>query len=309
MKKWKKSNLFALTLAAMLPFSRVDASNDDALMIDKYKQEDMDLHNSRCINDLGSFVLQGITCYDDYEFISAYDSKNESHSVVYVIKNNILIGNASLYNNAHVGGITVDPNHDIVWITDKGGTISGYNLEDITLLKKDIEPKYKKINVGYDLINYRGNKAVAYITYYNNRLYLGNYSNSDCYLKSYGLNRDGSINLDNVDKCDFINYVQGITFMERDNNTYLFVSSSNGIVNKSKLTIFKYNKNIKDYRTSNYVLCDLPPMLEQISFNQVGELLTVFESNAKKYKSPLNNIDDIYYINVDEIIKKHKKQL
>lgn len=223
-----------------------------------------------------NYVPQGICTIKDLILVTMYDSTHELNSKVCIIKDGKIIHTTLLDNKAHVGGICYDNIHDNIWITDKSGTISCYEYKDIKN-KSEVSAKYKKVKIP-GLINISGYKAVSYITYFNNRLYMGNYNTgANCKLYSYELNKDGSINLDSIRKNKSYSFTQGIAFIKLNSNTLAFISSSYGI-NKSMLRIIDFKTNKVLYKVK------MPPMLEQITFDDNKNLLALFESNAKIYR-------------------------
>lgn len=243
---------------------------------------------------LNTFVLQGICLIDDYVFITAYDDKREQNSKIMIFKDKKLEHETNLNTKSHVGGICFDNIHNIIWITDSRGTISGYEYEDI--IKNDkAYPKYKKIKVINEHINIYGNNATAFITYFNNKLYVGNYHKRKySAIIEYNIQDNGLIDLDSYRVIKGLDFVQGIFFYEDGDNTYLLASSS-FILKKSLIKIFNYNDKITDLSKEVAIASyKMGPMLEQIAIDKNKILYAVFESNAlkfKKYRLKNNDIE------------------
>lgn len=256
------------------------------------------------LKDLGDFVLQGICEVGDYFFISAYDSSNKKdNSIIYILnKNYELIRKTTLYNNSHVGGLCYDMEHDLFWITDKKGTVSGYRYEDI-FNNSCVVPKYKSIDVGSkDLLNHKDMPSVAYICYFDKRLFLGNFSNNgNGLLKEFKLKEDGNIDLSTEKKSLFLDNVQGLYLYMKNEDIYLLVSTSFGRYKKSVLKILKY-KDIDNYRDEDIVNIEMPSMMEQIIVSKDNKLMSLYESNSKKYKNIFNRHGDICIIDMEKII-------
>ena len=256
------------------------------------------------IKDLGDFILQGIWEVGDYLFISAYDSsEKKENSIIYIVnKNYEVIKKTSLDNNSHVGGICYDKEHDIFWITDKKGTISGYCYDDI--FNKDVvRPKYKKVDVGScDLLNYKNSPSVAYICYFDKRLFLGNYSKTNNgILKEFRIKDDGSIDLSSEKKYLFFDNVQGLYLYKKEDEIYLLVSTSFGRYKKSILKVLKY-EDCNSYLDKSFINIDMPPMMEQIIVSKDNKLISLYESNGKKYKTFFNKNEDVCIVDIDKII-------
>lgn len=243
------------------------------------------------IND--NYVPQGICAINDYILVTMYDSTHELNSKVCLIKDGEIIHTTILDNKAHVGGICYDDIHDNIWITDRSGTISCYEYQSI-LSSNEALAKYKKVKIP-GLINISGYNAVGYITYFNNRLYMGNYNiGKSSKLFSYELNKDGSINIESKTETSSFAFVQGITLKEFDSGVLAFISSSYGI-NKSTIRIVDLETNKVLYKVK------MPPMLEQITFNNDGSLLALFESNAKLYRRYHFKTNDIISYRIDKL--------
>lgn len=237
------------------------------------------------IENLGDYVIQGVTSAKTYVLITAYTDTGENSKIFVFDENYNLLKETFIYNNAHVGGITYDKDHDFIWITDKQGKISAYKLDDI-INNSTVEPVYKKVDVSLNLINIFGNLGAAFVTYYKNRIYVGNYNiESKSIIKSYEVCSDGNINLASERIIKSTNAVQGISFIENNGETYMAISSSFGKDIFSVLRIIKFDEYTEDIHNVNAFRDIMPHMLEQISFKENGLLLTVYEANAKKYKT------------------------
>lgn len=266
------------------------------------KEDRSSLLSSFNIPNMEDFIIQGISNIKGNLFITAYAGNKDKDSKLFIFSDNKLLKNINLYNNSHVGGITYDDKHNIVWITDKAGALSGYNLDKLLLGK--VEPLYKKVYVGDGLLNVYGFNACAYVSYYNNKLYVGNYNTKNkSVLKEYSLLDDGNIDVDNYRVINFTDTVQGIAFYEYENTTYLLVSSSVGRYSKSKLSIFNYDSN--SYRDNELKCIYLPPMMENITILD-NKLVCAFECNAYKYRGNKHTCDDVLILNLLDIIKTVK---
>lgn len=164
--------------------------------------------------------------------------------------------------------------------------------------------KYRNIYVGDYLENISGQKSVAYIKYYDEKLYLGNYNwKSKSILKEYEIDEYGNIN-HNYNIIKLPSFVQGISFYEEDDNKYLLVSSSTGKILPSTLKIFEYNKGNDNYQEKEIKKYKTRPMMEELE-TDADKLILVYESNAKIYESIINKSqNDIIKSNLNILIKK-----
>ena len=306
-KTISKLAAFTLATALILPCG-LEASCLSPGLLDSNISYNQLVDDEYSIDNLETMVLQGVCTVGDNTFITAYDSSwRMRNSVVYVLnKNNECIKKVKLYNNSHVGGICYDSEHEMFWITDKYGTISGYTYDSIYYEESDkVYPKYRKVDVGSkDLINYKGWPSVAYITYHEGKLYLGNFTtNGKGLLKSFDIKDDGSIDIASCKKAKFLDKVQGISFYKKDGSDYLLVSTSYGQKSKSELKIFRFDGMWYDYNESAAIKMEMPPMMEQITFNEKGNLVAVFESNATKFKKIKKGQCDVLVANIEPVVK------
>lgn len=235
--------------------------------------------------DNEGFIFQGITKAKDNFLITAY--KKGSNSIIFVCDEDfILIKKTSLYNNAHVGGICYD-NKNSIYITDKTGTVSIFDLNEI-LTNDLVFPKKEKIDVSDKLINIFGQTACAYIASFNNYYYLGNFNDKkNSVLKVCNKDLEVIKEINN-----FNDLVQGVTL----NNKYLLVSSSFGSISNSLITIYRYDK---EYNLELVKAIKLPPMLEQIYLDD-NKLICLFEINSYIKK---DKYDDILILDLSSILR------
>lgn len=232
------------------------------------------------------YIFQGITKIEEMYFVTGY--RPGSNSIIFIYDNDFdLIRRTHIYNNAHVGGICYDGDSTI-YITDKHGTISIYDLNEI--LNNDIVyPKKEKIDVSNRLRNIFGQTACAYIQQYKDLLFLGNFNKkSSSVLKIY---KETKLNKEYKIIDSFESLVQGVAV----NDKYILVSSSFGIINKSIVSIYKYDK---DFNLSLKARIKLPPMIEQIHLDST-KLICLFEINCYTKK---DKYDDILILDLQDLL-------
>lgn len=259
-----------------------------------------------------SMVPQGITLLDDYVLTTSYDYTNEQNSIVYVLnRQGELLHTCHLYNHAHVGGIAYDKEHDLVWICGTNGCIDAYATSSI-LNKKIATPTYSQLDVGNGLPNYKNPFAnsVSYLTLYNNELFVGNFSlTGPGNVKRYGISIDPEtkvLTLSFHGSFQVPTKVQGLTFYEKGEDTYILLSRSYGKYFPSVLQIFNYDENISSYNEElPSISYELPSMLEQVTA-EGNALYTIFESAAKPYENALDPVKNICVLNNDDLVKRLK---
>ena len=253
---------------------------------------------------LGTFIPQGLCIVNDVVYITAYDGKKEKNSVIFEITEDNSYRTIVLDTTAHVGGIAYDEINNLFWVCDTNGTISSYDYEDV--IKNDYAiSKSKKINVNdNDLINHKGNASAAFISIFNNKIYIGNFSTDDNgILKCYELTNDGQINFETLKIYKIPNNVQGVTFYEYKNDTYILFSESYGRFKNSILEICLFDGNVTNYRNTYSLKYETPRMMEEIIIDDDNNLLMLFESNAYKYKNGLDDMDELQSIDIKRLIR------
>jgi len=310
----KKRILFILCLSTLLVNipSAKDSINplqyyyniDKSCFYDEESQDilindDTTLNVSSSIDEIldseNEMVPQGLTIMNDYILVSAYEYNKKDNSYIYVFDmNGNKINSFKLQNSAHVGGISYDSKNQLIWVSSNNGSVDAYNSNDILEMEENI-PKFDDLDLGDGLTNYIDSNynSVSFLTTYDNYLYVGNYS-----LINYGLLKKYSINFENNNKRIILKLentykipskVQGVTFINRNDNIYMVLSRSCSRRVTSIMQIYKFSDDIKDYnKNKNYIAYEIPPMVEQTALldNQIYEL---YESNAKPYKSNKNN--------------------
>ncbi len=260
----------------------------------------MSIEQEQNIDNLNDYVLQGLCKVDDKYLLTAYDCNHNNNSIIYILDEDLktyTIKNLDIYS--HVGGITYDPIHNNIWVTDTDGTISAYDKDEVLSYRKNLTRKYSKLYVGNELENYYGVTSAAYITYNDNKLYIGNFNDSDdTIIKIYNIKDDGTIDRPNYKWIKISEYIQGISFYEDEKNDkkYLIVSSSYGKAFHSKLQFYDCDtyKKVQELYTKH--------MMEELIVDD-DKLITIYESNAKIYNGNKKEAD-IIISNIDKLLTK-----
>ena len=261
-------------------------------------------YNKNRLPKLGTYIPQGLSIVNENIYITAYDGKKKKNSVIFEIHKDNSYRIITLDTKAHVGGITFDEINNLFWICDTNGTISSYSYEDV-ITKNNVWAKIKKLNVdNNDLLNHKGFASVAYITFYDNHLFVGNYStNNNGILKRFKITENGNIDLSSVKIYKTPNKVQGVAFYEDDNTTYILFSISYGLVKNSNLTINIFNEDTFDYSNNCFISYVMPRMMEEIIVDD-DNFIALFESNAYKYRNGITDMDKLYKTKIKQLIKK-----
>lgn len=256
------------------------------------------------IPDLNDYVPQGIMYLKDNIYITAYNSIGGNTRLYTLNKELKHVKTSELYNNSHAGGLTYDNSNKLIWITDKKGSISGYEYKSLT--HDTLTPILKRVDVSDELINIWNGKTAAYICANNKKLYVGNYNEkSKSILKEYDLIKDGIS--DSYRTIKFLGGVQGICFYQYENGTYLLVSRSCGKRIPSLLEIYNYDDTITDYRKEKHVTIKMNAMMEQITIMN-NHLLCLFECNSRKYNKE-RVYNDIIKIDLNKLLETIKRDI
>ena len=255
-----------------------------------------------------SMVPQGLSISDDYFFISMYDFAHYYNSIINVYnKGGNLVNSCELRNKAHVGGISYDPKHKLLWVSSVLGNVDAYRLFDI-VHKEDAKPIYKDLYLGKNLRCYNKpfETAVSYLTYYDDSLFVGNYTlHNKGTIKQYKVNigDDRVARLTEERTFKVPNLVQGISFYEKDNDKYMILSRSCGTDMPSILQIFKYDENVDDYTSPiiNSKAFEFSPMIEQVSFDDES-LYSLYESQANPYKESTKKEKSLKKSNINDLL-------
>lgn len=257
-------------------------------------------------------IPQGITLMEEYTLITAYDNSEKQNSKCYVINaKGEIINIVTLETSSHVGGIAYDEENDLIWITGKRGTVVAYEAKDF-LEKKDVLPKYTFDNLKEGLNYYKDSKRhhVAYLTIDDGYLYIGNFLIShNCTIKKYKIkNTVDGISTIYVGEFKVPPQIQGLTFYTQNDTKYMLLSSSFGRNNPSYLHIYEYSQEMKSYTDAQLQkkVYKFPPMLEQTAIKN-GQLIPLFESNAKKYHQCEEKIEDICTLDINKLFIDIKK--
>ena len=242
-----------------------------------------------------NMIPQGLTISDDYFFISMYDYYHLSNSMINVYdKDGNFVNSCELNNKAHVGGISYDNTNDLMWVSSTYGNVDVYRTKDI-INKESAKPTYRNLYLGSSLRSYNRlfKTAVSYLSFYNNTLFVGNFTLSEKgTIKQFDISFDENrtIHLTEINRFKVPNLVQGISFYEKDDNTYMILSRSCGPKVQSVLQIYKYDENIKDYTSPliNTKAFTYPPMIEQIT-STGDSLYSLYESQAKPYTNKVDS--------------------
>lgn len=257
-----------------------------------------------------NYVPQGIALVDNHVVTSNFDYYKDNNSLLCVYDiDGKLVNECLLEHDAHVGGIAYDKTNKLLWVTGYSGYIHAYDIDEV-LSKDNVKSKYKEFYVGDGLSNYvyPWLSSACFVAMHNDELLVGNFSlRNDGIIKRYTINnKDNKIELKYVGCFKIPNMVQGVTFYTVNNQEYILFSRSYGRDTPSILQVFRYDKDIKNYKSKklNSVSVKLDPMLEQI-VSCDNKLYAVYECNARPYVGKQDmKFDSIPVYDTDDIVKK-----
>ena len=263
------------------------------------------------------FTPQGYTIIAGEEssiLISSYSKKEKSRIYIYDKETGNYLGYISLNNSAHVGGITYDSINDILFVTNQDGLINTYDYSIIMKsLKNGQKITDKPIVIDLGLNENQNNKDIiikndlnvlqtaATITYFNNSLYSIDFGLNGVLVKTnYECLNNEIISIDNkVILLEDSKCIQGMTFYESDDKTYLITSTSLGIL-KSKLNIYEVNDTYEWHKIAEKVF-DKTVQIEGITSDKYGNIKAIYEGNITKSKT-IANVKNIINNNKEDKI-------
>ena len=308
----------ALTLATIIAASGISQTKD-IFFTDTYTEpsttfieDDASIeieNNLKNTLKVSSMVPQGISISDDYIFVSMYDYEHINNSIIQVYsKDGSLLNTCSLYNKAHVGGISYDPKNKLLWTSSILGNVDAYTEYSI-LNKDDAKPIYKDLYLGSGLNNYHNPlvNAVSFLTTYKDHIFVGNFTLfNKATIKEYTMSfdEDRTVHLKEMRRFIVPNRVQGISFYEKDDDTYMILSRSCGSKHSSTLQVFKYSESISDYTKPviNSKRFEFPPMIEQITING-DRLYSLYESQSSPYNNRTKKNKTLQLTRIDDLFK------
>ncbi|WP_075720773.1 hypothetical protein [Roseburia sp. 499] len=234
-------------------------------------------------------VPQGICIAEDYMLVTAYDSSG-ANSVIYVLANQNprerqLLTTIVLPDANHVGGIAYDGTR--VWIaksTTRKCSVIDYDM---------IEAAVASGKSSYFLEEYTQNVScgavASFITYYDNRIWVGTYSNRNSgmgTLRSYDIVEEEQLKLVKREEITIPGFANGVSFMENEGKTYMAVSTSQGRYFHSEIYFYQIAKDICSDGNLyyNYGSCKFPPMAEELVCDGENTYF-LFESSATCYST------------------------
>ena len=229
-------------------------------------------------------VPQGICRVNNTILVSCYMDNHEQSRVLMLDLDGSRTKTIILNNKAHVGGISYDQKHNLIFICDTKGKISSYPYHEFINENYIHQKKYdvSSNSLGGDLLIEDGKIKNGLIKVYDI------------------LRKEEGITLKYLYEFKVPRKIQGITFSKINDTPHMILSSSYGRKNNSKVLIFPISKT-NTYLNPTYSFC-CPPMLEQISVDNNNAILFLFESSSSKYRKTAKTVTDkIAFINLEKL--------
>lgn len=259
-------------------------------------------------NSDSNYIVQGFCFVNSYTLITAYDKNRIDNSIIYLINSNEeLIKKVFLDGKYHCGGIAYHKSSDSIYITgdsnmNKGlsSYVNKYRFIDILNCDKVYACcKYEVDNNNMLKSSISNKSSVAYLTIYDNYIYLGNFSrNSNGKIKKYKLDNNGDIL---IDSCIILNNIhkntQGMSLCKYNGEEYYIFSTSFGRVRDSIIYISKLSNNkFKIVKKIKF-----PVMSEQVNIDD-GEVAFIFESSCDSFMDAKNRVLDICFFEFEKLL-------
>lgn len=238
-----------------------------------------------------NMVVQGFAKAGNYFAVSAY-SKGEEDSILFILNaSGKLQKIVDLKFRAHTGGIGYDDNHNLLWVTGPNGLV--YALDWNAVLNGSYNGE---IQVSFDagLTNHNDSKVASFLTYYQNKLYVGSYvDGANGCLKQYDLSDSKNPVL--ISQVEIPQRIQGITFEEDTTRGVHYMYLSQGYQTEDAyLYKFVYDEAITVYDNPLEVNT-VPEGIEQILCTGNG-MYALFESAAPPYRPTARIVNDQIYL-------------
>ena len=123
-------------------------------------------------------VPQGICRVNNTILVSCYMDNHEQSRVLMLDLDGSRTKTIILNNKAHVGGISYDQKHNLIFICDTKGKISSYPYHEFINENYIHQKKYdvSANSLGGDLLIEDGNLVCSYLTCYDQKLYVGSFN-------------------------------------------------------------------------------------------------------------------------------------
>ena len=278
---------------------------DNSAVIPGIEQTNMGDNKTLCKN----MVAQGVCVTDKYMLISAYCADRDHNSVIYVLDKSTkeyittlvlrenFVGSADIVDHmSHVGALEYYDGN--VYIADSGikkeddkGNVT-FEDKDYRIWKLPATDIDAAVNSGADavitylktpIVNNAMSHVPSFIEIHNGYLYVGTFSEKNDNNKLYVYNLNNGNYLKKTLSLN-VGKAQGISFFEKDGQTYCIISSSYGRENTSNLYVSKC-------KTENGMVTEIekpfktfksPNMSEDVDIYE-DELFLSFESGANTY--------------------------
>lgn len=228
-----------------------------------------------------TMVVQGFAKAGNYLIVSAYSKAEENNSILYIMDlNGALIKRVDLGFRAHVGGVSYDGAHDLLWITGAEGHVYALSWQEI------LDGSYtgeRKADFDAGLLNHNGSKVASFLTVDGGELYVGSYvDGASGMLRRYDISDIQNPVL--LSEVSIPQRIQGITFW-RDNTAgirYMYLSQGYQTEDSSLLKfVWEDDKTVYEQPVESQIL---PEGAEQIQMTANGMYL-LFESAARPYRA------------------------
>lgn len=235
-----------------------------------------------------TMVPQGICFAGQFVLISAYDSKAEYPSVLYVLDRDTKEYRTTvlLEDKNHVGGIAYDG--EFVWIAKSGDcALSAISYDRIKLAADAGEDC---VSVYYD-DTYAISCRASFVTYYDGLLWVGVFEKADnrvSVLRGFEFHdKEGVTGLLQKDELFLPEQANGAAITKVNGHICLIVDTSYGRLKASKVHVYELSMDENNFESAVCLLkaeYDFPPMLEEVECNG-RDIYYVFESGATTYST------------------------
>lgn len=265
---------------------------------------------------------QGVAVTPDYVIVSAYDHQRQGNSILSIMdkRTGRHLKNIILKGRPHVGGITYDPEHDLLWVCGrKKARAQLFAIKLTTIGQYPADQPQKPIQYQYSTLLKSITRA-SLVSYHDGALWVGYFNIfGDSNVQSFqvsavikGREKAGvkltarnirSNELKSEQRWQVVDKIQGLTFSD----TRAYFSQSYGL-DDSWIYVFATTGRPQQFTPEKALLkIRMPAHLEQITLDG-NPLYAVFESGAKAYAlNAKTRIGRVVSFDIDTLVKEAKQ--
>ncbi len=238
-------------------------------------------------------IPQGLEYYGGYYFITAYCSKHNHSSVIYVINASTLkyVTTLILAESTHAGGIACANGY--LWICGSDGIMYYYKYSDVSAAIKYSEqyPNVKSLSLApadRGTMYLDNQKNSSFVAAYNGYICVGEHSDDgNGTIQFYQPTPVSGGMLSSILSIVIPEQAQGAEFYEMEGHLYMLITASPSRTKNSSVYVYRSDSTKLNNTFAHKKTISMPCMIEEAVTNGMYTYF-VFESCGNKYR---NNTD------------------